>query len=127
MYPICDIFVIIIVYIFNAHKYIKLVIKVILEYPPSSGIKIYSRPNGSFIVRIPVSVTGAFAIRKTLPTLSKAKDYAEDNFNQFTMTNRGLKGLNQIEMSEIQLAYKMCKDKNVSLLEAVNFALPRMN
>ena len=115
------------VYIFNLNKYFRFVNKVILEYPSSSGIKIYSRPNGSFIVRIPVSVTGAFAIRKTLPTLSKAKDYAEDNFNQFTMTNRGLKGLNQIEMSEIQLAYKMCKDKNVSLLEAVNFALPRMN
>tara|TARA_B100001093_G_scaffold176162_1_gene168950 strand:+ start:320 stop:631 length:312 start_codon:yes stop_codon:yes gene_type:complete len=101
--------------------------KVILEYPSSSGIKIYSRPNGSFIVRIPVSVTGAFASRKTLPTLSKAKDYAEDNFNQYTITNRGLKGLNQVEMSEIQLAYKMCKDKNVNLLEAVNYALPRIN
>ncbi len=101
--------------------------KVILEYPAGSGIKIYTRPNGSFIVRIPVSITGAFAIRKTLPTLRRAKDYAEDNFNQFEITNRGLKGLNQIEMSEIQSAYKMCKDKNVSLLEAVNYALPRMN
>lgn len=113
--------------IYNVHNFIRTVNKVILEHPSSSGIKIYSRPNGSFIVRIPVSVTGAFAIRKTLPTLSKAKDYAEDNFNQFTITNRGLKGLNQIEMSEIQSAYKMCKDKNVSLLEAVNFALSRMN
>ena len=115
------------VYIYNVHKYIRIVNKVILEYPSSSGIKIYSRPNGSFVVRIPVSVTGAFAIRKTLPTLSKAKDYAEDNFNQYTITNRGLKGLNQVEMSEIQLAYNMCKDKNVSLLEAVNYALPRIN
>ena len=100
--------------------------RVILEHPSESGIKIYTRPNGSFVVRIPISITGAFAIRKTLPTINKAKEYAEDHFNQFTITDRGLKGLNQTEMSEIQLAYKMCKKKNVSLLDAVKFALTSM-
>tara|TARA_X000000368_G_C22632892_1_gene537499 strand:+ start:21 stop:362 length:342 start_codon:yes stop_codon:yes gene_type:complete len=101
--------------------------KIILEYPSSSGIKIYTRPNGSYVVRIPVSITKVFAERKTLRTLTKAKEYAENQYNKFKISDRGLKGISEETMSEIQKALKNCAAADVSLTDAVDFALLRMN
>ena len=97
-----------------------------MEYPKGSGIKIYDRKNGSSIVRIPVKVTGVLAIRKTLPTIGKAKEYAQNEYNYFKLSEKGLKGLSQTQMSEVQLAIKRCEKANVSLTEALDYALPRM-
>jgi len=97
-----------------------------MEYPKGSGIKIYDRKNGSSIVRIPVKITGVLAIRKTFPTIGKAKEYAQNEYHNFKLSGKGLRGLSQTQMSEVQLAIKRCEKANVSLTEALDFALPRM-
>ena len=79
------------------------------------------------MVRIPVSITKVFAERKTLRTLTMAKEYAEDQFNKFKISDRGLKGISEAKMVEIQEALKKCSEADVSLNEAVDFALSKMN
>jgi hypothetical protein len=97
-----------------------------MEHPKGSGIKIYYRKNGSCVVRVPVKITGVLAIRKTLPTIGKAKEYAQNEYNYFKLSGEGLKGLSQTQMSEVQLAIKRCEKANISLTEALDYALPRM-
>lgn len=97
-----------------------------MEYPKSSGIKIYGRKNGSWVVRIPIKITGLFATRKTFPTIGKAKEYAQNEYNNYKLSGIGLRGLSQTQMSEVQLAIKRCEKADVSLTEAIDYALPRM-
>ena len=97
-----------------------------MEYPKSSGIKIYGRKNGSWVVRIPIKITGLFATRKTFSTIGKAKEYAQNEYNNYKLSGIGLRGLSQTQMSEVQLAIKRCEKADVSLTEAIDYALPRM-
>ena len=97
--------------------------KVILEYPESSGIKIYTRPNGSFVVRIPVKLNGILANRKTLPSLIKAKEYAEEQYNKYKISGTSLKGIKDSDFHDIKIAIQKCKDANIRLLDAVDFAI----
>ena len=97
-----------------------------MEYPKGSGIKIYDRKNGSCVVRIPVKVTGVTANRKTFPTIGKAKEYAHNEYYNYKLSGKGLRGLSQTQMSEVQLAIKRCEKANVTLTKALDYALPRM-
>ena len=105
-----------------------------IEYPTGSGIRIGTRINrvngklynSSYIVRVPTKLTGKQRLRKTFPTLEKAKAFAG---NQQRLANRH--GQAAFKMTEEQRvdavrALEMLKGTSLTLEAVTGYALPRL-
>lgn len=97
-----------------------------IEHPRNSGIKIRERSNGSFLVDIPIKVSGDKRIRKTYLTLSKAKEYASRIFDQQKLAGKGILGLSEAERAEIQIGIQKLRNAQISITEAIEYAIPRL-
>ena len=103
-----------------------------IEYPRNSGLKISERKNSSsskdsisFRIFIPAKY-GLQKRYKQFTKLKDAKDYCTNLYDNLKRSGRGLRGLSESEMSEVQLAYKKLKDAGISLTEAVDYAIPKL-
>lgn len=99
------------------------------EYPKGSGLMIAKRRNSETSVSFRIYIPKKYAIGKMFvqkKTLKEAKDYCYSLYNNLKLSGKGLRGLTDSEMSEVQLAMIRCKKANVSLTEVLDYALPRM-
>ena len=104
------------------------------EYPRGSGLH-YSEINNlnkgkqyskSYRIDVPKKY-GLPARYKQFRSLKEAKQFCENLDYNYKVSGKGLRGISESQMSEVQLAFKRCEKHNVSLTEVLDYALPRMN
>ena len=104
------------------------------EYPKGSGLHYFEIDNinkgkkysKSYRIDIPKKY-GLPSRFKQFRKLSEAKQFCESLDYNYKVSGKGLRGISESQMSEVQLAFKRCEKHNVSLTEVLDYALPRMN
>lgn len=104
------------------------------EYPKSSGIKIHEYINRqgtryfglSHRVVIPVKLTGNKRIYKQFAQKQDAQDWANEQYEGYQQNGFNFNELSNDERKEAALAWSLLRKQGISLIEAVNYAIPRM-
>jgi site-specific recombinase XerC len=107
----------------------------VIEHPKKSGIRIITVDNAtlgqkfgfSYQVNIPVKVSGKGRIRKQFPTLAKAKEFAAKEHRGANKEGEAYFKLTTKERQEIGLKVPELREKGISITEAIDFALKRLN
>ena len=104
------------------------------EHPDGSGIRIGTRTNivkgkrydNSYLVVIPMKITGRQRLRKTLPTLEKAKEFAEKQYRLSKRHGQAAFKMTDEQRVDAVRALETLKGTNLTLDEVVQYALPRL-
>ncbi|MDA9764056.1 MAG: tyrosine-type recombinase/integrase [Opitutales bacterium] len=105
-----------------------------IEYPSGSGIRILEKDNASngqkfgmsFLVTVPVRVTGTKRDRRQFPTLKEAKRFASDQIRGARRNGEAFFKLSTAETQEIGLWVPKLRKKGISITEAMEFAIDRL-
>ena len=104
------------------------------EHPDGSGIRIGTRTNvvkgkrynNSYLVVVPMKITGRQRLRKTLPTLEKAKEFAEKQYRLSKRHGQAAFKMTDEQRVDAVRALETLKGTNLTLDEVVQYALPRL-
>jgi len=105
------------------------------EYPESSGIKIRPKPNTkgkevfgiSYQVTVPEKVTGGKRARRQFETEDEAKRFAEELHKSSASKKEVLFQLTKDEQIDLLAVLPKLRQYRISIKDAVEFAIPRMN
>ena len=104
------------------------------EHPDGSGIRIGTRTNvvkgkrydNSYLVVVPMKVTGRQRLRKTLPTLEKAKEFAEKQWQLSKRHGQAAFKMTDEQRVDAVRALETLKGTNLTLDEVAQYARPRL-
>jgi integrase len=104
------------------------------EYPKKSGIRIREVLNlnggdafgASYLVTLPVKVTGKGRERKQFKNRPDAEQWAESSFRGYRMEGEGFFALTDAERREVAASVPMLREHGISIAEAIQFAIKRM-
>ena len=104
------------------------------EYPKKSGIRIREVLNlnggdafgASYLVTLPVKVTGKGRERKQFKNRTDAEQWADSSFRGYRMEGEGFFALTDAERRDMAANIPLLRQHGISIAEAVQFAIKRM-
>ena len=104
------------------------------EYPKKSGISIREIINshagedfnGSYLVTVPSKLTGKLRQRRQFKGKAEAEKWADDTFTGYRQQGHAFFGLSEHERQEIGSLMPNLREHDISISEAVKFAIKRM-